>query len=85
MKLYHYHGACNLAGSRIRQARERLGLSQEQLALRVQLKGLEVNQKTISRIETGLRVIPDYELPFYAEALEVSIGDLLRLSDDQSH
>ena len=77
MKLYYYNGACNCAGARIRIAREKLGLSQEQLAARIQVKGLDINQKVISRVETGVRVIPDYELRFYAEALEVGILWLL--------
>lgn len=77
MKLYRYHGACNCSGERIRIAREKLGLSQEQLAVKLQLSSLEINQKAISRIETGLRVVPDYELPFFADALGVGILWLL--------
>lgn len=77
MKLYNFNGICNCSGTRIRAAREKLGLSQEQLAAKIQLKGLDINQKAISRVETGLRVVPDYELSFYAEALEVSILWLL--------
>lgn len=77
MKLYQYNGASNCAGKRIRAKREALGLSQEQLAARIQTIGLDINQKAISRVETGVRVIPDYELPFYASALGVSILWLL--------
>ena len=77
MKLYWHNGRCNQAGVRIREAREKLGLSQEQLAAKLQLAGLEITQKSISRIETGLRVIPDYELPYFADALNCSILWLL--------
>ena len=77
MKIYAYNGRCNIAGLRIRQRREELGLSQEQLAAMLQLLGLELNQKVISRVETGLRVLPDYELPFFSQALETSILWLL--------
>lgn len=79
MKLYNYHGSCNCSGARIRIARENLHISQEQLAGILQVNGLDVNQKAISRVETGLRVVPDYELAFYADALEVSILWLLGL------
>jgi len=41
MKIYTYQGRCNLAGERVRQAREAAGLSQEQLAARLQLLGLQ--------------------------------------------
>ena len=57
--------------------RENLGLSQEQLAARLQLYGIEIGQKTISRIETGLRVVPDYELLWFARALETTSSWLL--------
>ena len=77
MKLYNHNGLCNCSGSRIRFAREKAGLSQEQLAAKVQLSGIEATQKTVSRIETGARVVPDYELAFYADALGVDILWLL--------
>lgn len=72
MKLYDDKGKYNRSGARIRQARKAKELSQQQLVTKLQLLGLEVTQKTVSRIETGDRVLPDYELPFYAQALEVS-------------
>ena len=52
MKLYKYKdGKCNVSGSRIRDLRELANLSQEQLAAKIQLEGLNLNQKAISRIE----------------------------------
>lgn len=81
MKINFYQNSCNCAGIRIRQAREQLGLSQEQLAAKLQIDGLDITQKAISRIETGLRVLPDYELAFFAQALEVSILWLLQVEE----
>lgn len=83
MKIYLYHGKCNLAGEKIRIARERKGLSQEALAAAVQLLGLEINQKAISRVETGQRVLPDYELSYYAKALGVDVLWLLEPLEDK--
>ena len=69
MKIYkHKDGRCNASGPQIKALREAAGLSQEQLAAKVQLAGLNLNQKAISRIETGDRVVPDYELIFFSEA-----------------
>ena len=59
------------------ELRTKQGLSQEQLAAKIQLAGLNLNQKAISRIETGDRVVPDYELIFFSEALGVPIEQLL--------
>ena len=66
MRLYQYQGRSNLAGRRIQQAREEAGLSQEQLAARMQLLGIELGQNAVSRIERGLRVVPDFELKWFA-------------------
>lgn len=76
MKIYKYNGRCNISGAAIRKERERLRLSQEQLAAKLQLDGINLNQKAISRIETGERVIADYELRSFANALNVTIYDL---------
>lgn len=78
MKIYKYGGGrCNASGPQIKALREAAGLSQEQLAAKIQLAGLNLNQKAISRIETGDRVVPDYELIFFSEVLDVPIEQLL--------
>lgn len=78
MRLYKYvDGRCNASGSKIRELRELVGLSQEELAAKLQLAGLNLNQKAISRIETGIRVVPDFELLFFSEALDVPVCKLL--------
>lgn len=71
MKNVHYNGKFNCSGPRIRERRTELDLSQEQLAAKLQLAGLDITQKAISRIETGLRVVADFEIPFFADALGV--------------
>lgn len=78
MKLYKYHNEkCNVSGTRIKMLREAAGLSQEQLAAKIQLAGLNLNQKAISRIETGERVVPDYELLYFSKVFHVSVCTLL--------
>lgn len=72
MKNAHYDGKFNCSGPRIRERRTELDLSQEQLAAKLQLAGLDVTQKAISRIEMGLRVVADFEIPFFADVLGVS-------------
>ena len=59
------------------ELRTRNGFSQEQLAAWLQLEGLSINQKAISRIETGERVVADYELLYLAKVLRVRVEDLL--------
>jgi transcriptional regulator with XRE-family HTH domain len=66
MKINQYKGRYNLAGTRIRAAREEAGISQEDLAQQLQLAGMEIGQNAISRIELGLRVVADYELIYFS-------------------
>ncbi|MCD7863826.1 MAG: helix-turn-helix domain-containing protein [Lachnospiraceae bacterium] len=62
---------------KIKELREKAGYSQEELAAKLQLAGLSLNQKAISRIETGDRVLPDYELLYFSAVLNVSVHELL--------
>lgn len=84
MRLLKLEGQCNICGGVVRAAREALGLSQEQLAARIQLRGHSLTQKAISRIESGERVVPDYEIPLLASALNIDPLRLLGLEDKNS-
>ena len=77
MRLYIPGDRFNLCGERVREARTRAGWSQEQLAAELQLRGLQIGQMAVSRIETGKRVVPDFELPIIAEVLGVTTDWLL--------
>ena len=71
----------NSCGGRIREIRQQKGLSQNALAVKLQLIGLGMTQKTVSRIETGDRVVLDYELKYFAEVLDVTAQYLLGLEE----
>ena len=77
MRLYTLDGKCNISGLKIKEARLRQGITQEELAIRLQLRGLQMGQMAVSRIETGKRLVPDFELPLLAEALDVTTDWLL--------
>lgn len=79
MKIYRPDGRCNVSGEKVRELRERAGISQEQLAAKIQLAGLSITQKAISRIETGDRVVADYELQYLADALGTTVYQLLNM------
>ena len=81
MRIYKFDDRCNIAGQRVKEARKRQKLSQGMLAARLQVRGLSVEQMAISRMETGQRVIADFELLLLAEALDVTVGWLLGLED----
>lgn len=81
MRLYTLGERCNISGVRIKEARKRAKLSQGMLAARLQVQGLQMEQMAISRIETGLRVVADFELPIFADTLEVTVNWLLGIED----
>ena len=82
IRLYTLDGKCNISGSRVKIARLKNKMSQEELAIKVQLAGLQMGQMAISRIETGKRLVPDFELPILAEALGVTTDWLLGKDDN---
>lgn len=84
MKIYDYNGKKNIVGSRIKEARRQLKLSQQDLAAKMQVEGVIIERDSISRIEIGTRFIPDYEIPLFAKLLHVSADWLLGLTDGQS-
>ena len=79
MKINKINGKCNVSGERVRLEREKLNLSQEKLAAKLQLLGLDVTQKAVSRIETGDRVVADYELIALSKSLGVNVDYLLNI------
>ncbi len=69
----------NIVGPRVREARRKAKppLTQGELAARLQVMGLKIEQAAISKIERGQRPVMDSEAVALAQALEVSVGWLL--------
>ena len=59
MRKFEFEGQKNVSGDRIRELRLRARLSQ---AAKMQIEGVIVEQDVISRIESGSRLVTDYEL-----------------------
>ena len=73
---------CNICGQNVRRLREKQGLSQDQLAAKLQTEGLGVNQNSVSRIETGKRIVADFELKALATVFNVDIATLVENQAD---
>ncbi|WP_049765237.1 helix-turn-helix domain-containing protein [Alkaliphilus metalliredigens] len=69
-------GNRNIIGKNIKRLRELKFITQEQLAARLNIQGIEVDRPMISRIESQTRSLLDYEILGIAKALGVSINDL---------
>jgi len=67
----------NVSGPQVRKIRYQLKLSQPELAARCQRLGWDVSRDIIARIELQTRWVGDFELALLANALKVSIADLI--------
>lgn len=72
MKIINLDGRRNVSGERVRQMRTKKRMTQADLAARVQTTGVILEQDAISRIESGSRMVQDYELRALAEVLGVT-------------
>ena len=79
MKIYDFNGKKNICGDRIHEARCKLRLTQSELAAQLQIKGINIERDSVSRIEIGTRFVADYELKILSEILKVSVNWLLNI------
>ena len=59
-----------------------LGISQRELADRLQLLGMDIDKNAVQRMESGQRFITDIEIVFLAKVLNKSYVELLELEQD---
>lgn len=66
----------NAVGPQIRKLRTQRNLSQDALAAKLQLAGLDLDRISVAKIEMQIRSVFDYELAVIADVLEVTMDDL---------
>ena len=66
----------NIVGKNVKAIRESLGITQEQLAIKLEMSGWRVDRFIVSRIERGERQVLDKEIQLIANALKVSVSNL---------
>ena len=64
-------------GQNIRRLRIQLGLTQEQVAAQLQVRGVDLNASGLSKLEGQLRFVTDVELLALSDILNVSVDWLL--------
>ena len=80
MKIYwsKEEGTKNIIGKKIKALRKAAGITQKQLAEKLQLQEHEFSDLTILRIEQGTRFVPDYEIVILADYFGITTDELLR-------
>ena len=76
MKKTRASASKNIVGERVRLARLAMKppVSQQDLSARLAVKGVQVSQTGISKLEKRRRYIMDYEIAAIAKALRVSVS-----------
>ena len=72
----------NVTGFNINRYRNKLNMSAQQLSNQLILNGLELSSSAIYKIESGKRIVTDYELYFIADILNITTDELLRPFDE---
>ena len=69
----------NIVGKRVREARQFRfpGLTQDQLAGKLAMEGVQLDRVAIAKIETGIRCAFDFEIKALAKVLKVDVNWLL--------
>jgi len=66
----------NIVGKNIKIIRERHGITQEQLAVQLEVLGWKIDRFLISKIERGERQVKDREILLLADALHAKVNEL---------
>ena len=71
-------GLNNICGKNISLFRTKLGISQRELADKMQLVGIDIDKNAIQRIECGKRFVTDIEIVAFSKVFNVTLEDLLK-------
>ena len=72
-----YNGKLNAIGNRIKEYRIKNNMTQKYLSEQLQLLGIDINVKSLLRLENGNRIIKEYELSAFEKIFNVSADELL--------
>lgn len=75
MKIVKYNNFRNISGEKLKELRKKFEMSQQDLAEKLQLKGIDLTSKEISKIETNKRLVQDFELFAFASIFNVSADE----------
>ena len=71
-------GLNNICGKNVSRLRVDLGISQRELADRLQLVGLDIDKNAVQRIECGKRFVTDIELIAFTKVFNFTLEKLLQ-------
>ena len=75
MKITKYNDFKNISGNKLRELRKNAKMSQQDLVEKLQLEGIDLTSKEISKIETNNRLVQDFELFAFAKIFKISADE----------
>lgn len=75
MKITKFNEFKNISGKKLKELRITAKLSQQGLAEKLQLLGIDLTSKEISKIETNKRLVQDFELFAFAKIFNISADE----------
>ena len=79
MKRLTFHRQRNLIGKKLIGLRKKHGLTQRELAKRLQSVGYPMDKNIITRTETDKRYVSDMEVKAFCEFFQISADEILDL------
>ena len=75
LKITKYNDFKNISGNKLKELRKKEKMSQQYLTEKLQLEGIDLTAKEISKIETNNRLVQDFELFAFAKIFKVSADE----------
>ena len=72
------YGTKNICGANIERVRKRKKMKQSVLVSQMQLRGVDINPSSMSKLEGQTRIATDIELKAISEILNVSMDELVK-------
>ena len=72
-----YNNRLNVTGKKIKELRMKNHLSLSGLSTKLALMGIDISKPSLHKLETGHRILKDYELYWLSIVLKTSVEELL--------
>lgn len=80
--LKKYNDKKNIAGSLIKEAREKKKMTKTELSKKLELKGVCINRDELLLIEKNQLLVKDFELAAISEILDIDLNNLKNYLDN---
>ena len=77
-KIIKYNGKLNIVGSKIKEYREKEGLSLSQLSNKLLLIGIDIPKSSLQNIEVGKRIVKEYEFYGFCKVFNIAMEEMLK-------